>query len=50
MTENLQSLTDAIATLKTARVNAAGVSEFAWNKLYNAVQHLEKQVKEYFEN
>lgn len=41
-------LTEAIMILRTARTSVYGTSDFAWNKLLNAHQHLEKQMQAYF--
>ncbi len=49
MSPELHNLQDAIAIITVARREVLDRSaNFAWNKLYNAGRHLEKQVYAYF--
>ena len=47
MSENLTNLLETMQILRAARLKVASV-DYAWNKLHNADQYLQKQVAEHF--
>lgn len=42
--EQLNSLTEAIKIMRNARVELAGGSWTVWNKVDNAIRHIDKQI------
>ena len=44
MSPELQNLIDSIKTIANVRATTAGIT-YAWDKLYNAGQYLQAQVK-----
>jgi hypothetical protein len=43
--DNLTNLNEAIKTLRTIRMSLASGSSVIWNKVNNAINHLETQVQ-----
>ena len=47
MSDTLIALENALHILRVARLQCAE-NQFAWSKLYDAYQHVERQIADYF--